>query len=65
VPEPATFACPRCGAGVGDARFYGPCEACRDELRANFAGRGPGAATERAAYQPKANVTPNFVATKD
>ena len=65
MPEPATLSCPRCGAGDGEARFYGPCEACRGELRAKFAGQAPAAATEREAYEPKANVTPNFVATKD
>jgi hypothetical protein len=57
--------CPRCGAGDGPARFYGPCEACRSELRAKFGGRAPAVAVEREAYEPKANVTPNFVATKE
>jgi hypothetical protein len=59
------LACPRCGAGDGPARFYGPCEACRAELRVKFAGQEAGHAAEREAYEPKANVTPNFVATKD
>jgi hypothetical protein len=59
------FACPRCGAGDGTARFYGPCEACRAELRVKFAGQDTGHSAEREAYEPKANVTPNFVATKD
>ena len=65
MTEPMTLACPRCGVGDGQARFYGPCEACRDELRAKFAGQAPSTAAEREAYEPKANVTPNFVATKD
>jgi hypothetical protein len=57
--------CPRCGAGDGTARFYGPCEACRSELRVKFAGAGDGPASTREAYEPKSNVTPNFVATKE
>jgi hypothetical protein len=57
--------CPRCGSGDGTARFYGPCEACRDQLRLKFAGQEAHAPVEREAYEPKANVTPNFVATKD
>jgi hypothetical protein len=58
-----TLSCPRCG-GDGPSRFYGPCEACRGQLRAKFAGQAGGPAV-REAYEPKANVTPNFVATKD
>jgi len=66
VPEPLAFlVCPRCGAGDGTARFYGPCEACRAELRVKFAGSEVGHFAERQAYEPKANVTPNFVATND
>ena len=57
--------CPRCGAGDGRARFYGPCEACRSELRAKFAATGAEPSGTREAYEPKSNVTPNFVATKE
>ncbi len=57
--------CPRCGTGDGAGRFYGPCEACRTELRVKFAGRAVEVAAGREAYEPKPNVTPNFVATKD
>ena len=57
-----TFDCPRCSTYT-TARFYGPCERCRSELRATLSG------TERdvevADYEPKMNVTPNAVATKD
>jgi hypothetical protein len=61
--DPGTaFACPRCGATVTE-RFYGPCGACRDELRLTFAGEGRD--VEVSAYEPKMNVTPNAVATKD
>jgi hypothetical protein len=57
--------CPRCGAADGSARFYGPCDGCRSELRAKFPGENGQVSAEREAYEPKANVTPNFVATKD
>ena len=54
--------CPRCGASAR-ARFYGPCDTCRDGLRAAFAGVARD--VEAAAYEPKMNVTPNAVALKD
>ena len=54
--------CPRCST-VNPQRFYGPCEACRDALRAS---QGSDAREiEVAEYEPKMNVTPNAVATKD
>lgn len=56
------FSCPRCHADVVDD-FYGPCEACRSNLRATFAGEGR--VVELAEYEPKMNVTPNAVALKD
>jgi hypothetical protein len=54
--------CPRCAAVVA-VRFYGPCPACRDELRATIGGQAHDVAT--ADYEPKMNVTPNAVALKD
>jgi hypothetical protein len=54
--------CPRCGRDV-DERYYGPCTACRDELRA--ASRREGRVVEVAEYEPKVNVTPNAVATRE
>ena len=54
--------CPRCGQQV-EARFYGPCDACRDQLRATFASEAR--VVEVAEYEPKMNVTPNAIATKD
>jgi hypothetical protein len=62
VNDLAPFACPRCGAQVGQ-RFYGPCESCRGELRAKYLGEGR--IVEVAEYEPKMNVTPNAVALKD
>ena len=54
--------CPRCGRPAAE-RYYGPCAACRDELRATLAGEAT--EVETAAYEPRMNVVPNQVATKD
>ncbi len=59
--EPLSFPCPRCGRDA-TARFYGPCDECRSALR-NLGGEAREVSV--AAYEPKANVTPNQVATKD
>ncbi len=56
------FACPRCAQTV-ETRFYGPCEGCRDELRAKFV--RVARVVEVAEYEPKMNVTPNAVALKE
>ncbi len=55
------FDCPRCHRATTD-EFYGPCDDCRAELRRS--GR-EARAVETAAYEPKMNVVPNQVATKD
>lgn len=62
APDVLDITCPRCGlaASVG---FYGPCDRCRGDLRAAYAGEAR--AVEAAAYEPKMNVTPNAVALKD
>ena len=57
-----TVTCPRCGVAA-NARFYGPCESCRIDLRAKFL--SDGRVVEVAEYVPKMNVTPNAVALKD
>jgi len=54
--------CPRCQSNV-EARFYGPCELCRTQLRDLF--RIEGRVIELAEYEPKMNVTPNAIAVKD
>ena len=54
--------CPRCRKSA-TVRFYGPCPACVDELRAAFAREAK--VIEVEAYEPKMNVTPNAVALKD
>jgi NMD protein affecting ribosome stability and mRNA decay len=60
--ETIELTCPRCGRAA-TARFYGPCDDCRDELRQKLAGEAR--QVEVAEYEPKMNVTPNQVATKD
>jgi hypothetical protein len=57
-----SFACPRCDSDVTE-RFYGPCGSCREQLRA--AQGAEARQVEAAEYEPKMNVTPNAVATKD
>jgi hypothetical protein len=56
------FDCPRCGQAA-EARFYGPCSQCRAALRAALGGEARD--VERAEYEPKMNVTPNAVATRE
>ena len=54
--------CPRCAKPVTE-RFYGPCDACRDELRATQQNDKTDA--EAAEYEPKMNVVPNAIASKE
>lgn len=56
------FDCPRCHQRAS-AVHYGPCETCRDDLRATVVGQASDAVAP--AYEPRMNVTPNAVATKD
>ena len=60
--EPLDITCPRCGQAAA-VRFYGPCDSCRTTLRASLG--GDQREVEVAAYEPKMNVVPNAVATKD
>jgi hypothetical protein len=46
-----------------DDEYYGPCKTCRTDLRATV--RADARDVELAEYEPKMNVTPNAVATKD
>ena len=62
IGDQLTFTCPRCNRDVS-ARFYGPCDDCRAELRATF--DFDGREVDAAEYEPKMNVTPNAIATKD
>jgi hypothetical protein len=59
------FDCPRCHFPVTE-RLYGPCGTCRAGLNEKFyrtPGSVPGPGSSR--FEPKMNVVPNFVATKD
>lgn len=56
------FDCPRCGDAATEA-FYGPCTRCRDDLRATLGNESREA--QLSEYEPKMNVVPNQVATKD
>ncbi len=62
MEELLSFTCPRCRNTVS-ARFYGPCDDCRTELRVRYLGEAR--VIELAEYVPKMNVTPNAVALKD
>lgn len=56
------FTCPRCRSSA-EARFYGPCDDCRQQLRAALGGAAR--EVERSAFEPSMHVTPNAVALKD
>ncbi len=63
VPDgPTEFTCPRCRLTVTED-YYGPCQSCRTTLRATLGGDARDVAD--ITYEPKMNVTPNAVATKD
>ncbi|MGE0880529.1 MAG: hypothetical protein AB7L13_22930 [Acidimicrobiia bacterium] len=57
-----SFDCPRCGSAAHE-HFYGPCTACRAQLRTDLGGDRRDVAV--AAYEPKMNVVPNQIATKE
>ncbi len=60
------FRCPRCSRDV-TARFYGPCDTCRQELAATLGTDTAGGAerVEAELFEPSMNVVPNQVATKE
>ena len=71
APEPALdpeevgrigYECPRCGIEVV-SDYYGPCDDCREALRSTVTAEAVDVAP--TDYEPKMNVTPNAVATKD
>ena len=57
-----SISCPRCGASA-DVRYYGPCDGCRDALRALLGNEAR--EVELEAFEPAMHVTPNAVALKD
>ena len=60
--ENLEFECPRCSEQVLE-QFYGPCGSCRDDLRQFFVADLRD--VEVGKFEPKMNVTPNAVATKE
>lgn len=62
APDSVGFTCPRCGEQV-EARFYGPCPACSQVLQATYQQKKND--VEAPEYEPKMNVTPNAIATKE
>ncbi len=72
------FACPRCQQTVTE-RFYGPCQSCREALVAQGHGlgrpalpsgsEGPedagGVEAVGPRFEPRMNMVPNHVATKE
>ena len=59
------FTCPRCRRPATES-FYGPCASCRAELVVAMRRDGEaGEAVEAGAFEPKMNVVPNQVATKE
>lgn len=56
------FDCPRCDAATS-AAFYGPCDECRRDLRSKLGSEARD--VEAVAYEPKMNVVPNQIATKE
>ena len=57
-----SFDCPRCFKPIR-ASFYGPCEACRLELCAKHVVEVKDVKVNK--FEPKMNVMPNAVATKE
>lgn len=60
--ELLSFTCPRCNKDV-EERFYGPCGSCVGELRATQQKDRKDVADE--AFEPKMNVVPNAIASKE
>lgn len=61
--EPTPTTCPRCKSSLGDAEFYGICASCSTNLRAVYSGESRD--VKAAEYEPKMNVTPNAIASKE
>ena len=60
--EDLAITCPRCAQAV-EVRYYGPCPACRTELRRTMAVAAR--TVEREDFVPVMHVTPNAVALKE
>lgn len=57
--------CPRCGGSLllTGQEFYGPCPTCITELKAKYSNLAR--SVDAIEYEPKMNVTPNAVASKE
>lgn len=64
MDESEALRCPRCGGDLSEREFYGVCATCADALRSTFNGN-PRSDVEAPSYEPKMNVTPNAVASKE
>jgi hypothetical protein len=62
VTDLLEFECPRCMT-VCRENFYGPCDTCRADLRTLHGSESKEIINN--IYEPKMNVIPNQVATKD
>jgi uncharacterized protein with PIN domain len=62
--DPDLTRCPRCHDDLSGAEFYGVCASCATNLRAVYDG-SPRNDIASSEYEPKMNVTPNAVASKD
>lgn len=62
LDELLDITCPRCAAPAS-VRFYGPCDPCRTQMRAEIGTEARDVEVE--AYEPKMNVVPNAIASKD
>ncbi len=62
--EPAPKTCPRCNGDLGESEFYGVCPSCATNLRAVYSGESRDD-VESAEYEPKMNVVPNAIASKE
>jgi hypothetical protein len=60
--DPLDISCPRCGIAAS-VRFYGPCDPCREALRRTIGTEAR--EVEIEAYEPKMNVVPNAIASKE
>ncbi len=55
--------CPRCGQSLESEEYYGVCSRCATELRSTYS--GDARAVDVAEYEPKMNVVPNAIASKE
>ena len=62
MPDRIEITCPRCRQAA-TVRFHGPCDVCRSVLGTMMG--DPGRQLDVGVFEPKANVVPNHVATKE